>query len=75
MIKNILTAVLLLLCCTNNALAYDVKFNTKTYKYHNPKCEWAIKCTKNCIKIDSTEAKQKGGVPCKVCGGVEKFFN
>ncbi len=46
-----------------------VAFNTNSRKYHNPRCEWAIKCTKNCITIPHSEALRRGGVPCKVCGG------
>ncbi len=49
--------------------AETVMFNTKTYKFHKPGCEWARKCTVNCIKIEKKEAVQRGGRPCKVCGG------
>mgnify|MGYP004654930417 CR=1 FL=1 len=51
------------------AMAETVVFNTNTYKYHKPTCKWAKKCTKNCIKIEKKKAQQRGGVPCKVCGG------
>ena len=51
------------------ALAEMVMFNTKTLKYHKPNCNWAKKCTVNCIKIDKKEAIRRGGKPCKVCGG------
>ena len=54
------------------ALADDdelVAFNTKTLKYHCLSCEWAVKCTQNCITIRKSEAIKRGGVPCKVCGG------
>lgn len=51
------------------SFAETVVFNTKTYKYHKVNCQWAQKCTKNCIKIDKKEAVKRGGVPCKVCGG------
>ena len=46
-----------------------VAFNTKTLKYHCLKCQWAVKCTQNCITIKKSEAIKRGGVPCKVCGG------
>jgi uncharacterized membrane protein len=46
-----------------------VMFNTKSLKYHCPSCRWAKKCTRNCIKIMKSEAKKRGGIPCKVCGG------
>ena len=46
-----------------------VMFNTKSLKYHCPSCRWAIKCTKNCIKVTKGEAIKRGGIPCKVCGG------
>ena len=51
------------------AFARDVMFNVKTQKYHSPSCEHAHRCTKNCIKIDRTDAQRRGGIPCKVCGG------
>jgi len=69
--KKIFIALVILLCLGNTAFAYDVVFNANTYKYHSIRCEWARKCTKNCINIDHTEAQRRGGVPCKVCGGLE----
>jgi endonuclease YncB( thermonuclease family) len=45
-----------------------VSFNTNSLKYHCRSCQWAIKCTRNCIDMDINEAKRRG-VPCKVCGG------
>ena len=50
---------------------YEKTFNDfiNTYKYHKITCKWAKKCTKNCIKIEKKKAQQRGGVPCKVCGG------
>jgi|MudIll2142460700_1097286.scaffolds.fasta_scaffold37212_2 hypothetical protein len=49
-----------------------VTFNTQTLKYHCPSCQWAVKCTKNCVTVSPKEAQQRGGVPCKVCGGTCK---
>ncbi len=49
-----------------------VAFNTKSLKYHCLSCEWAIKCTVNCVQIPKSEAIRRGGVPCKVCGGTCK---
>lgn len=46
-----------------------VAFNTKTRKYHCPECEWAIKCTRNCVLASREAAQARGGIPCKVCGG------
>src|SRR6266699_4131961 len=46
-----------------------VVFNTKTLKYHCLQCQYAVKCTKNCVTIKKSEAVKRGGVPCKVCGG------
>ena len=48
---------------------YDVIFNTKTLKIHKTDCEWAEKCTKNCIKTTKDQARKKGGISCNVCGG------
>jgi hypothetical protein len=67
--------LLSLLCFASSSLAYEVKFNTNTYKYHNLKCEYAIKCTRNCIKIDHKEAQRRGGVPCKICDGTDSQKN
>ncbi|MFA6988885.1 MAG: hypothetical protein WC197_02345 [Candidatus Gastranaerophilaceae bacterium] len=46
-----------------------VVFNVKTKKYHNAGCEWAKKCTRNCIYIKRSEVLKRNGIPCKVCGG------
>src|SRR2546425_12252566 len=54
------------------ALAADdemVAFNTKSHKYHCLSCQYAVKCTQNCIQIKRSDAIARGGVPCKVCGG------
>ena len=51
------------------AVARPVAYNTQKHIWHTPNCEWAKRCTKNCIHIDSSEAKKRGGRPCKVCGG------
>jgi hypothetical protein len=53
------------------AAAADEKvvFNTKSLKYHCATCTWAKRCTRNCITTTLADAKARGGVPCKVCGG------
>lgn len=66
--KRLITILLCMFVC-ENSLAYSVAYNKKSHVYHKHSCEWAIKCTKNCITIDSAEAKHRGGRPCKVCGG------
>lgn len=48
-----------------------VIYNTKTDKYHIPSCSAAKRCTVNCIPLTRGEAKQRGGVPCKLCGAGE----
>ena len=62
---------ILLICmfAWGTAMAHSVAFNTKSHIYHDHSCEWAHKCTKNCITLDSSDAKRRGGRPCKVCGG------
>lgn len=45
-----------------------VAYNTSTGKYHCLSCQWALKCTRNCVNIALSEARARG-VPCKVCGG------
>ena len=70
--KKILIVSLIIfinLFVTSCCYAAMVVYNMKTGKYHSPYCQWAKKCTVNCIKIDKKEAIRRGGVPCKVCGG------
>lgn len=47
--------------------AYPVAYNVNRKIYHATDCEWARKCTKNCIVIDHTDAIRRGGRACKVC--------
>lgn len=49
--------------------ADTVIYNTKTGKIHTPGCQYAKKCTVNCVSLDRKEAIKRGGIPCKVCGG------
>lgn len=51
------------------AWSYPVYYNKKSKIYHDMNCEWAHKCTVNCIKIDHTDAIHRGGRACGVCGG------
>lgn len=71
MIKKLL--IVFVICfCAGVAMAAGTKsvyYNTKSYIYHKHSCEWAVKCTKNCITIDINDARSRGGRPCKVCGG------
>lgn len=46
-----------------------VAFNQKTQKFHKLGCIWAQRCTVNCITIPKSDAVNRGGIPCKVCGG------
>jgi hypothetical protein len=73
--KKTCITLLFLLVFANSAFAYDVAFNANSLIYHAPTCELARKCTKSCIKIDRTLAQRRGGVPCKICGGLEKISN
>lgn len=68
-IKIICLILLTNLIFTLNCIADTVVYNTKTGKIHSPNCQYAAKCTVNCIKIDRQEAIRRGGVPCKVCKG------
>lgn len=47
-----------------------VMFNENSKKIHSLTCEHVAKC-KHCVKIKRSEAKAKGGVPCKTCNGGE----
>lgn len=46
-----------------------VYFNVETLKFHCLECQWARRCTRNCIELRRSEALKRGGVACKVCGG------
>lgn len=70
--KKIFSSILLTILLFTSTLAVNAEtviFNTKTKKYHAVTCQWAKKCTVNCIKIEKKEAIRQGGKPCKVCGG------
>lgn len=69
MIKKFFSLTLLSCFLSVAAIAETVVYNVKTGKYHKPSCQAAVKCTINCIKIEKSQAKQKGGVACKLCGG------
>lgn len=53
----------------NNVFAETVTYNHKSGIYHKHSCKSAIKCTKNCLKIEKKDAIKNGGRPCKICGG------
>ncbi len=44
-------------------------YNLSNAKLHLPDCEWAEKCTRNCIYISKKDLKKMFFVPCMVCGG------
>ncbi len=68
--KKIFTLLITLIFLSATLCSAEmVLFNTKTLKYHQLWCRWAAKCTVNCIKIDKKETINRGGIPCKVCGG------
>lgn len=67
--KKLIVSLFLLLFTINSCFAETVVFNVKTHKYHSIGCKYAIKCTVNCIKIEKQQAKSRGGIPCKICGG------
>ena len=45
-----------------------VAFNTSSHKYHCASCRSARQCTRNCISIPLSQARQRG-TPCSICGG------
>jgi hypothetical protein len=47
----------------------EVVFNTQSLIYHRASCSAAKRCTKNCIVVRLSEAKQRGGRACRICGG------
>lgn len=46
-----------------------VAFNVSTRRFHCPTCRHAIACTRNCREVSRSEALERGGVACLVCGG------
>lgn len=46
-----------------------VAFNVESKKVHKLSCPSARQCTVNCITIRRSEARERGGVACKRCGG------
>lgn len=65
----ILTALIIGAGVQNAVSAEPVVYNTQTQKVHKVNCQWAKKCTKNCVKIDRKDAYARGGIRCKSCGG------
>ncbi|HYO75999.1 MAG TPA: hypothetical protein VE010_06005 [Thermoanaerobaculia bacterium] len=49
--------------------AEKVDYNVRSGKYHCRSCSSARACTANCITISRADAKRRGGVPCRRCGG------
>ena len=45
-----------------------VAFNTSSHKYHCASCRSARQCTRNCVSIPLSQARQRG-TPCSICGG------
>lgn len=70
MIKRVFLIFGIILCCATSAVdAKSVYYNTNSHIYHKHSCERAEKCTKNCVSIDDSAARARGGRPCKICGG------
>lgn len=71
-VSRVAVAILLLVAILTAPVAVaeeKVAFNVESKKYHCLDCRWAIACTKNCVTVALSEARRRGGVPCKVCGG------
>ena len=61
---------LLIASVIKNKIKGDVVvYNLSNGKLHTADCEWAEKCTKNCIYLSKREIKKMFYVPCLVCGG------
>ena len=59
-----------------NRISGDVAvYNLSNGKLHTADCEWAEKCTKNCIFMKKRAVKKMLYIPCLVCGGgvIEPF--
>ncbi len=66
----LLTMLLLLGMALSSSVQAEevVYFNTESLKYHCMTCKWAVKCTKNCVRMKKSKAEERG-TPCKVCQG------
>lgn len=65
----LLLALLFALSAVSLQAEEQVAFDVESKKYHCLDCRHAKACTRNCIVIPLSEAKRRGGVACKVCGG------
>ena len=53
-----------------NAIKSNVAvYNLANAKMHTHDCQWAEKCTKNCIHLHKNETAGMFYIPCLVCGG------
>lgn len=53
-----------------NRIRGDVAvYNLSNGKLHTADCEWAEKCTKNCIYMKKEDLREMFYIPCLVCGG------
>lgn len=54
---------------SKDAISSDViVYNLSNGKAHRHDCEWAEKCTKNCIYIEREKINDMFFIPCAVCG-------
>lgn len=53
----------------NKVAGNVIVYNLSNAKLHTSDCEWAVKCTKNCIFKDKDEIENMFFIPCAVCGG------
>ena len=44
-------------------------YNVSNAKMHTHDCEWAQKCTKNCVYLHKDEIQDMFYIPCAACGG------
>lgn len=56
------------ICDWSNIAKDEVVFNTNSHIYHGKNCEWAMRCTVNCVKMKRSRAAIIGR-PCRVCNG------
>ena len=52
-----------------SAIDHPVVLNIKTMIYHCPACDLIRHCGADCATMDISEAKSRGGKPCRICGG------
>ena len=74
-VRVVSAVVLTLVLCSSGVAAQgmpsadpEVVFNKQTLIFHRASCKSTQGCTKDCVVLKLSEARKRGGRPCKECG-------